>query len=173
MKVHCALCNSETEKKLSAVNRAKRIGASIYCNRTCAGLGRRKNKTDDEKREAKRLYDIAYREKNLDEIKSRQAEYFQRTYDPESAAIKRKENMPRHVEYCRRPEYRKWKSEYDRQYRAKNEFGEFWEVALIVADIDKEVSERMSRQEISQTNGTFNKAQHRRREYERTNRNKS
>jgi hypothetical protein len=139
----------------------------------CAGFGRRKNKTADQKKEEKRLYDIAYREKNLARIKAGKHEWFKRTYDPAAAAIERKKKMPQHVEYCRRPEYKAYKQKYDQQYRAKKIYGEFHESFLILQKIDQEVASRASKYDIALENGTINKAQHRRREYERTHSNQS
>jgi hypothetical protein len=124
-------------------------------------------KTDEQKKEIKRLYDIEYRKKNLESIKKKKAAWFQRDYDPVKAAVKRKERMPYHVEYCQQPEYKKWKKKYDEAYRAKKQFGEFWQAFLIVTEINKEVLQRASRYEIGYTNGVVNKSQNRSREYER------
>ena len=104
-KIKCAYCGSEVYKKTGAVNRAIKIGKPLYCNKICAGLGRRKNISVEEKKKLKAEYDREYRKNNREQIKERKAEYFQRTYDPEKERIKRKITMPRHVEYCRRPEY--------------------------------------------------------------------
>ena len=70
----------------------------------------------------KRLYDMAYRAKNLERIKAGKRAYFQRTYDPREAAVERKKRMHLHVAYCRQPRYKAWKREYDRKYRA-SEYG--------------------------------------------------
>ena len=73
--------------------------------------------------------------------------------------------MPKHVEYCRRPEYRASKREYDRKHRAQQDFGPFAEAALILGDLDAEIATRASRYEIYSANGTLNKALRRKREY--------
>src|SRR5258708_23138469 len=80
-----------------------------------------------------------YREVNRERLRAEKAAYFQRTYDPVKAAVERRKIMPRHVEYCRQPEYVAWKRGYDRTYRAKKDFGPFWEAALLVEDIGNEV----------------------------------
>jgi CRISPR/Cas system CSM-associated protein Csm2 small subunit len=170
---NCATCGKELDKSASAINRAKRDGKPLYCNKVCFGLSRRTNKTDEQKKEEKRLYDIAYREKNLARIKTGKHEWFQRTYDPVKAAVERKKKMPQHVEYCRQPEYKKKKQVYDAQHRAKKQFGEFYESFLILQQIDQEVASRASKYEIGLENGTINKAQTRRRNYERTYSNQS
>jgi CRISPR/Cas system CSM-associated protein Csm2 small subunit len=165
---NCTTCGKALDKSVSAINRAKRDGKALFCNKVCFGLSRRANKTVEQKKEEKRLYDIAYREKNLARIKTGKHEWFQRTYDPAKAAEERKKKMSYHVEYCRQPKYKKKKQAYDAQHRAKKQFGGFYESFLILQQIDQEVSSRASKYEIGLENGTINKAQTRRRNYERT-----
>jgi len=149
------------------VNRALKLGLSLYCDKACAGLGRRKNKSKEQKVAEKREYDMEYRRKNRALLKAKKAAWFQQSYDPEKAAIERKKNMARHVEYCRRPEYKAWKKEYDCQYRAKQDYGEFWESAVILIKLDNELDEKMSWYDRQMAKGTLNKANQRRRDYER------
>lgn len=160
----CALCGGLVRQSVSAINRAAREGRPIYCGRKCSGLARRKLIQPDQKKEAKRLYDARRRQALRDEIREKKREYHKRTYDPAKAAIERKARMPRHLEYCRRHEYREWKSAYDQQRRAKIMFGEFAESALLLMQVESEIERRATRQEIAQTNGTYNKAQRRKRE---------
>ena len=96
----------------------------------CSGLGRRKNKTDGQKKQEKRLYDMEYRAKNREMLKRKKRAYFQRTYDPAKAAIERKQGMPQHLEYCRRPAYKEWKRDYDRRLRAR-EYGPFADAHML------------------------------------------
>lgn len=167
MKISCICdhCKTEFETEAGRVNRAKRAAAPLYCGKRCSGLGRRlKNPpTEAERKEAKRLYDAKYRTDKAEELKAKKREYFKRTYDPEVAAVERKKRLPKHLEYCRRPEYRAWKKEYDRAYRAGKEFGEFAEAFLLLQDINGEIEKRASRYDIYLTNGTLNKALMRRR----------
>lgn len=165
--IECAWCSKPHGKCVSAVNRAKKIGAPIYCGRRCAGLGRRSGKTKEQKIEEKRLYDISYREKNIEHLTQNKAEWFQRTYDPIKAAKQRKANMGRHVEYCRQPQYRQYKRQYDQVYRAKNDFGPFFESAMLLQQINNEILSRVTRFDIYSQNRTLNKSQKRRREYEK------
>lgn len=154
-----------------AINRAMKLGNSIYCNRVCAGLGRRTGKTPEQKKEEKRLYDMDYRATSPT-LKARKADYHQRTYDPVKAAAKRKERMPYHVEYCRQPEYKAKKKEYDKLFRAKKHYREFAEAAILLNEIEKEVTARSEdRFQRYAMNGTLNKKQTRRRDYERLNSN--
>jgi hypothetical protein len=90
------------------------------------------------KREAKAAYDRIYRAKNIERITAQKAAYFQRTYDPATAAVVRKKRMPYHVEYCRRPDYRKKKAAYDRRREAA-EYGEFAECRDILKALVKEI----------------------------------
>lgn len=169
----CAYCGQPHGKSTGAINRAAAIGAPLYCNRTCYGLAHRKGKTPEQKKEEKRLYDLNYRATSPT-LKARRSAYHKKTYDPVVAAEKRKERMPQHVEYCRRPEYKAWKREYDRQYLARKQYGDFGEAAIILSQIEKEIMERgEDRFQRAATNGTLNKKQTRRREYERLNCNKS
>lgn len=167
---YCAHCGEMFYSTLGHINRAKKLGAPLYCGRKCAGLGRRKNRTEEELKRLKREYDREYRAKNLDLLKRKKHEHFKRTYDPKKEAVKRRLRMPRHVEYCRRPEYRKWKRDYDIKYRAKTEFGPFFEAALVLRDIEQEVDKRMDWYDRATAKGTLNKALKRRREYDRINR---
>lgn len=167
MVVRCTSCGARCEKSISHFNRAKKIGANLYCSKACAGRGRRVAKTALQKKEDKRLYDEQYREKNRALLKQKKADYFKRTYDPATAAVARKARSAQHVEYCRRPEYVAWKREYDQRYRAQKEYGEFWQCFLILASIEKEVAERATKTEIATANGSLNKAQTRKRDYER------
>lgn len=166
----CAHCDRENQRLTGEVNRARKRGAPLYCDLKCAGLARRKNKTLAQKREEKRLYDERYRANNRALLKTKKAAHFQRTYDPVLAAVQRKARMPQHVEYCRRPAYRKWKQQYDRQYRAKKRYGAFWECFLLAMDIRDEVLSRQSDYEIRLEKGTFGKSQQRKRDDNRTHR---
>lgn len=132
----CAWCGKAFEIERGQFNRAKKVGqGDLYCNRKHSGLGRRKHKTKAQKKEEKRIYDEAYRIENRAKLKAQKAEWFRQTYDPAAAAIERKKNMPRHVEYCRRPEYREKKKAYDQTHLAQKKYGDFWECAILAQQI--------------------------------------
>lgn len=150
------------DKPAGEVNRAKTIGLRLFCNRKCSGLGRRKHKTKAQRIKEKRLYDIEYRRKNLALLKAKKRAYHARTYDPVKARIERKKRAKAHAEYCRRPEYKSWKREYDRQHRAK-EYGSFAEAYMLAIDLNREIKGRMTNHEIKWENKTANKTQFRRR----------
>lgn len=168
--LRCQQCKKKFRREAGAVNRARSISAPLYCGQKCAGIGRRKNKPKAQKKEEKRIYDMEYRAKNLAMIKAKKAKHYKESMTPEKREKERryrKKTMARHVAYCQSQEYRDWKKKYDRQYRCKNEFGEFWEAASVLLDIENEVDSRVSRYEIYQQNGTLNKHLRRRREYDK------
>ena len=104
--------------------------------------------TDKQKRKRKAAYDRKYRAKNRAHIKANHAEYFQRTYDPAEAAIERKKRAPAHAEYCRQPEYKLWKKDYDSERRALK-YGPFAEayhvLQLLKAEIKRQMPDRFER----------------------------
>jgi len=75
--------------------------------------------------------------------------------------------MPQHLEYCRRPEYRKWKAEYDRKYLARKQFGSFGEAAIVLNELIAEIGERSTFTERAVDKDTLNKRNTRRRDYDR------
>lgn len=156
MRIVCAKCGSASEKPAGAVNRAISIGAPLYCDRVCAGAARRKHKTKAQKVEEKCLYDRGYRQHNAVMLKAKKAAHHRATYDPAKAAIERKRRAPMHAEYCRLPEYKRWKSEYDRKRRA-SEYGPAAEAYGLFLDLTREIKGRMSDYEIRQQNDTLNK----------------
>jgi hypothetical protein len=160
----CGYCGKATTQPAGAVNRARRIGAKLFCNLTCSVLARRKPKTKEQKVEEKRLYDAEYRQKNLARLKAEKRAYYAENHDREKEAAYRKANMHKHVEYCRRPEYRAKKAVYDLDRRAA-EYGEFAEAYKLTLAVDREVKSRMSRYEIYAANGTLNKKLQRTRLY--------
>lgn len=166
--VTCDHCGATTMIEAGSVNRARNNGNRLFCGRTCSGLARRNGKTKAQRVAEKAAYDVEYRAKNLAGIKARKAEYFQRTYDPVKAAVERQKIMPRHVEYCRRPEYRVKKKTYDRQYRAKLHYGPFWECQVLTLQIREAALELMTDYEIRLAKGTLNKRLQRKRDYDRS-----
>ena len=173
MRYNCAQCGKECDKPTGHVNRARERGLNLYCGRVCSGLGRRRKvqPTKDELIERKRLYDIEYRAKNLARIKADKAAYYAANHDRDKEQEYRQRTMARHVEYCRRPEYRAYKQQYDRQYRARQEYGEFWESFLLTQQIHEAAVEKAGGwYELALMKGTLNKAIQRRRDYERLDR---
>jgi len=92
-----------------------------------------------------------------EKIKKAKAENYQKNRDPEKERIKRKENMHRHVEYCRKPEYKAKKSDYDKKKRL-DEYGYFSECKKLLMELEKEIRSRITRYEIYVANGRFTRS---------------
>jgi hypothetical protein len=166
MKPPCKQCGQEVQHKQGHINRYLKIGAPLYCCKACAGLARRlvNPPSEEERKAAKAAYDRAYRTRDPEKRKAERAAYYQRTRDPVKEAALRKERMPKHVEYCRRPEYKAWKSDYDRQLRDR-EYAEFAETYRLLLDLEKEIRSQATAYERRVANGYYTRnAQKRRRE---------
>lgn len=160
--VICPVCGKEFGAFKGEINRALKNGYVVRCSQACSGIARRNNKTPEQKKIEKAEYDKQYRAQNLDWIKAKKKAHFKATYDPIKAAIKRKERMPQHIEYCRQPEYRAWKKRYDKSYRAAKMFGDFGECAIIL----EKIFELIDNREIKYINGLTNKSQIRKRRWQ-------
>jgi hypothetical protein len=161
MKIRCARCKKPAELSASHVNRSRANGMKLYCSRRCAGMAHRKGKTKAQRVAEKKAYDENYR-KTSTTLKARRHAHHLKNYDPVKEAVRRKKTMPQHVEYCRQPWYKKWKSEYDARYRAK-EFGAFADAYRLTLELNREIKRRITNGEIKWQNQTSNKAQFRRR----------
>lgn len=165
MKVKCAYCGMSTDKSIGHYNRAMKLGAKLYCNHKCFGLDRRGNETEEEKREIKSWYDMFIRESMTDDERDiyilNKALYFFLDYreNPEKYKLRRQEKMPRHIEYCRQPSYKEKKHKYDVERNAKNTYGEYWEAAVILNELEKMVDNRLAKAQ----NGLINKSKKRKR----------
>lgn len=164
MKIICAYCKKESEKLSGCVNRAKRLGLNIYCSRICSGLGRRVERTEEQKKQIKSEYDKQRRKELHNLISEKKKAFFKKDYteNPEKYRAWRKKRSPKHSEYCRQPEYKKKKVEYDKQHRAKKYYGEYAESFLLIMDISKEYDNRI----IKQQQGLTNKAKIRKRSWQ-------
>lgn len=147
------------------ITRANKIGAPLYCNRTCAGLGRRSSETEAEKKAVKAWYDLFIREsrteRELRKDKKRRHEYFKKDYaaNPEKHRQRRKKRQEQHNEYCRQPEYKKYKTAYDKQYQAKRNYGKYWEAFIALRNLQGVVDNRQAKADQK----IFNKQQKRKR----------
>lgn len=163
--VTCCYCHKDVEKHTGHVNRAAKMGNKLYCSRECFGLDRRSKLTIEEKKLNKRLYDLEYMKKNKDLILEKIRLY---NSSPAGRAMQKRNRekfKQSHLEYCRTTEYRKWKKQYDREFRAKNNYGEFWESFIHLQDIEEDIDNREVKLQLCLTN----KNQKRKRNYERIN----
>lgn len=160
-KTFCSYCGCEFEMYIGHYNRAMKLGNKVYCNRTCAGLGRRDNKSVEEKKAKKSEYDKKYRENNFEKIRLASAEYFKKDYaaNPDKYKKERQRRYPAHLKYLQTPEYKKWKKEYDRKRIAKQHYGKFWEAAIALRNLQGIVDNRRAKADQK----SINKSQNRKR----------
>jgi len=163
MIIICPHCKKKADIKAGYVNRAKKLGVPRYCSKACSGLARKIERTDEEKKRLKAEYDKKHRKIFAEDIKKAKAAAFKKDYkeNPEKYRAIRRRRKDEHNEYCRRPEYKKWKAEYDQKHRAKKNYGEFAECHLLIREIEKEYDQR----EILQINNLHNKTQKRKRKW--------
>jgi hypothetical protein len=163
----CPVCGSLHEKAASHVNRSNKNGWGIYCGKSCSSIARKKNKSVAQKREEKRVYDEKRRNgERREEILAKKRDYHKRTYDPIKAAKYRKLRMQYHVEYCRSHEYKEYKSKYDKEYKAKKKYGDFWESAVLANEIRRYVVDKCGGPyEVNYAKGRYGRSQKARREF--------
>lgn len=168
MRLTCPQCSVEFERKAGHVNRSIKIGAPLYCGMACAGLARRSKveKTQDQKRAEKAEYDRKRLAEKGDELRAKKMAAYYANHEHSLALAKeqRKRRMPYHVEYCRKPEYRAKKHEYDIA-RACEEYGEWAETWRLLLELEKEIRSQATAYERRVANGYYlRSAQKRRRE---------
>lgn len=164
----CPVCKKQYEKSTGHYNRAVKLNAKMYCSKSCFSVGRKLEfdkhlKTPEQLKAEKSEYDKKYREKNLEAIKQRKKEAFQKDYkaNPEKYRLERQRRMKSHVEYCRQPEYKAYKKEYDHRYRLELRYGEFWEAASVLVALNNELDSK----QIKIDNGIINKSRKRKRQW--------
>lgn len=158
----CEYCGVKVKQSQSNIRRAIREHKPLYCDRACAGLARRVSL--EQKKDQKRIYDAQRRVDLADEISAQRAAYYQRTRDPAKERARRAAHMDRHVEYCRQPEYRAYKKDYDQQ-RSAQQYGEYADAYLLLVDLEREIRSRSTHYERLKARGYYTRtAQQRRRE---------
>lgn len=160
VEITCGYCGKTTHKSTGHYNRARKLGAGLYCSKQCSSDAKRDTRPLKEKREEKRLYDIEYRAKNKEMLKAKKADYFKRDYaeNPEKYKAIRQKRMKGHVEYCRQPKYKEYKKQYDRQYRCKKKYGPMAEAASVLIDLEQAVRVKISKYESMKERKVLNKA---------------
>lgn len=149
----CCYCGKVLTIYIGYINRAKKLGVPIYCDRKCAGLGRRSTETPQEKKEHKQWYDLFIRVSMTDREKAadkkRRQEYFKKEYTakPEKYKKIRQQRMKAHIEYCRQPKYKSYKKKYDQKYRAKKNYGKYWEAFIALRDLQGVVDNRQAKKD--------------------------
>jgi len=147
MKIRCAQCGKWTEKSTGHANRARKLKARMFCSRKCFGLFWRSNKTNEEKKAEKAAYDKKYNRKNQDWRAFQNAFWFVWDYQKNAEKYRqwRRRRMKAHVDYCRRPEYKKWKKKYDESHMAAKKYGDFAEAALILKKLEGMIDRQRAR----------------------------
>jgi len=170
VKLTCARdgCGGIFECRTGRYNRAIQLGAPLYCSKACAGLARRRptDVTPDQLKAAKAAYDREYRAANRERLAQQKRDHYEANRQRILAEMAeyRKVRMPAHVEYCRKPEYRAKKRNYDAQRNAA-EFGEFGEAWRLLQDLEREIRSQASAYEVRVQQGYYTRnAQKRRRE---------
>lgn len=170
----CAHCGVTAYKLSGGVNRSLGKGAPIFCGRECSGLHRRVVRSTNEAKALKAEYDRKRRGELGEALKAqKRAAYILRVANDRDALRAeqrafRARRREYHAEYCRRPDYRAKKRDYDRQHRAVKMFGPFAEAFVALQDLETEIASRASRYEIYSENGTLNKCLKRKREYDKS-----
>lgn len=166
--LNCPVCKKDYDKRLAYHNVAIKRNAKEYCSHNCFGVGRKLEfdkhlKTPEQLKAEKAEYDREFRKKNAERLKKEKADFFQKDYkaNPEKYKAIRQKRMPQHVEYCRQPEYKAKKVEYDKEHRAKKNYGEYWEAHLLTDKIASLIDNR----EIKQQQGLTNKTKKRKQEW--------
>lgn len=137
----CAHCGKVGKKRSGDVNRARSQGRRLFCNRECASKGHRSDfRTPEQKIAEKAEYDRLYRVKEANRVRKKAygSAWYQANRDREKEREVRIANMPRHVEYCRQPEYRAKKHQYDVR-RQSQMYGEFAEAHRLLVELEREI----------------------------------
>lgn len=164
----CPQCGIAIAKSASAVNRAARIGAPIYCGQACFHASRRLFKDAATKRAEKSAYDRARRAALGEKLRSEKRAAYYASHSEnlaKQAALRRRPgHQQAHNEYLARPEQRAKKRDYDSKLRA-SEYGEFCEAWRLLLELEKEIRSRATAYERRVANGYYTRnAQKRRRE---------
>lgn len=161
IKVKCDYCGKSVKKYVGHVNRAKKLGAKLFCGKKCFGLNRRTNETAEEKKLIKYLYDtlLIYGDGEGKRLSSKI--WFRKDYDsnPKKYKKRREKKQEYHNEYCRQPGYKKKKKRYDQQYRAKKSYGIYWESLVALLALQEVVNNRAAKRDQK----IYNKSQKRKR----------
>ncbi len=130
-------------------------------------MARRIGRSDKQRRRMKAEYDHQYRARLGEALAAKKREYFQRTYNPEVARVKRKARAFDHAAYCRRyyadPAKKAQKIIYDMLRRSK-EYAEFAESWRLMLELEREVRRRVpDKYERQKNRGYFLKINERKR----------
>lgn len=143
MIVKCAYCSKDKELFTSQYNRALSRGNKIYCNKKCSGLGRRDNRSIEEKKKEKAIYDKEYRIRTNKSKKQLEKYHKELKENPEKIrAIQKKHRESQKLsgyrkKYISSERYKKYKHEYDVKRQAKKSVpDEFVESLFLLRELE-------------------------------------
>ena len=167
----CHHCGKESEKYTGHVNRALKMGNNIYCTRVCAGLGRRVERSEEEKKRIKSEYDKQRTDKHELWYLLYRAFEFRVDYEenPEKYKKERERKYEAHLKYLQTDKYKAWKKKYDEKFRARKEFGIYWECAILLKQLEEQLL-KIRPDGIKFQMGITNKTQKRKRLWQKTQR---
>lgn len=140
----CDHCGQPFERQSVAQVRCLRL----FCSQRCAGLAKTKrlHRSKAQRIAEKATYDKTYRALNLERIRQRKRDYWQRTYDPRKARIERRKTAKQHAAYIKKyyanPVNKAAKVAYDLDRRAAV-FGPFAEAYKLLRLLRQEVHARI------------------------------
>lgn len=139
MIIKCSHCGKDAEKHTGHVNRVLQMGNKLYCDKTCAGLGRRVERTIEEKKRIKSEYDKQRTDRHELWFLLWRAFEFRVDYEenPEKYKKERQRKYKKHLEYLQTDKYKEWKRKYDIKYLAKKEYGIYWESAILLKELEE------------------------------------
>lgn len=167
----CPQCGQRAIKATGSVNRSRAKGAPIYCGKACSGIARRDLRSDQQRRDAKADYDQRRREQLGEALLEAKRAAYRNAVENDTNRLRasqkaqREQRREQHLSYCRTPNYREWKSGYDRRHRAEKEYGPFADAALTLLALQEEINSRSTWLERAAAKGTLCKSQQRKRQY--------
>lgn len=139
-----------------------------YCSMKCSGIGCRNSK--EEKLLLKKLYDIQRRDELGDVLKYRKRKAYYENHEEHLKRQKKYRTTAKYKRYMKKflktyytDEWKKHKKDYDRKFRSKRNFGEFWESAYVELLINDEIKKTHTKYDVALENGTLNKSLRRKR----------
>lgn len=168
--IKCKFCGNDFQRALATV----KLHGAKFCSRRCSGQARVVPMTESERKAAKSEYDARRRngperarilaEKRGDYYKNR--ERYRRYWAKKRKQPGYKKMMRDYLAGYWTPELKALKKDYDRKFRAKRQFGPFWESHYLIQLINDEVLRQTTKYDCRISRGYYNKAQLRRRNAE-------
>lgn len=159
MKKPCILCGTifyENPAKTRYCLTKGWLNAGKFCSKVCSGKNRRINRTEAEKKEIKRLYDIEYRKRTGESRKKAKKAYFLANREKilnqmrlRRATPEYKERMKKYLSTYWNPKKKELKSDYDRKRRCNLKWDnpDLAEAEYYLLGIEDQVFKKMEKYE--------------------------